>query len=216
VNNVSGAFGVFRTDLLRQVGGWNTGTAEDLDLTIRLKQYFHRFPGLRIRFEATAIGHTDAPVSLRQFLRQRLRWDGDLFHTYFRTHGNAFSPDLVGWPNFIALVWCGLLWQVVLPFLIFATTIVSFDRFPMGFLAFILVLYCYYIIVMSVQFGIYIALISERKREDLMFWPVVAMLPFYGFMMRIWSVVALLDGAFLNGHLDSNMAPYWVLKMGRH
>lgn len=39
LNNISGAFGAFRKNLLKQVGGWDTHTAEDLDLTMRLKQY---------------------------------------------------------------------------------------------------------------------------------------------------------------------------------
>ena len=30
INNVSGAFGIFRTSMIRHIGGWDTGTAEDL------------------------------------------------------------------------------------------------------------------------------------------------------------------------------------------
>jgi cellulose synthase/poly-beta-1,6-N-acetylglucosamine synthase-like glycosyltransferase len=37
VNNISGAFGAFRTSFLRHIGGWDTHTAEDLDLTLRIK-----------------------------------------------------------------------------------------------------------------------------------------------------------------------------------
>ncbi len=44
LNNISGAFGGFRRSVLKQVGGWNTHTAEDLDLTIRLKQYKKTIP----------------------------------------------------------------------------------------------------------------------------------------------------------------------------
>ena len=36
VNNISGAFGVFRASFIRWVGGWDAGTAEDLDMTLRL------------------------------------------------------------------------------------------------------------------------------------------------------------------------------------
>lgn len=78
VNNVSGAFGAFRRSFLVKIGGWNTHTAEDLDLTLRIKSYFKRHD-LRIPFEPEAVGHTDAPATLSQFLMQRLRWDGDLF-----------------------------------------------------------------------------------------------------------------------------------------
>ncbi len=85
VNNISGAFGAFRKGFLQHIGGWDTHTAEDLDLTLRIKSYFRRHP-YRIPFEPEAIGHTEAPVTLSEFLMQRLRWDGDLFFLYVRKH----------------------------------------------------------------------------------------------------------------------------------
>jgi len=72
VNNVSGAFGIFRRDFLCRIGGWDSGTAEDLDLTLRIKKYFARYPRLRIRFEPRAIGHTDAPEGIKAFLKQHM------------------------------------------------------------------------------------------------------------------------------------------------
>lgn len=50
INNISGAFGAFRRDFLRQIGGWDTHTAEDLDLTVRIKHYLKRHPNLKIGF----------------------------------------------------------------------------------------------------------------------------------------------------------------------
>ncbi|MFA7365765.1 MAG: glycosyltransferase family 2 protein, partial [Synergistaceae bacterium] len=43
VNNISGAFGVFRKSVLDLVEGWDAGTAEDLDITLRIKNYFGRY-----------------------------------------------------------------------------------------------------------------------------------------------------------------------------
>ena len=51
VNNISGAFGIFRRSFIQVLGGWDSGTAEDLDMTLRIKNYFGRHPHLRIRFE---------------------------------------------------------------------------------------------------------------------------------------------------------------------
>src|SRR5690606_14177170 len=62
VNNISGAFGAFRRSFLNHIGGWDTHTAEDLDITLRIKNYARRRK-IRIPFEPNAIGHTDAPVS---------------------------------------------------------------------------------------------------------------------------------------------------------
>ncbi|WP_368881100.1 glycosyltransferase family 2 protein [Shewanella algae] len=96
LNNISGAFGAFRRDLLVKIGGWDTHTAEDLDLTLRFKQYFGRHPNWRIPFATLAIGHTDAPMDIKTLVWQRLRWDGDLLFLYFRKHWPAFTPGLLG------------------------------------------------------------------------------------------------------------------------
>src|SRR5439155_9236998 len=111
VNNISGAFGIFRRDFLRRIGGWDSGTAEDLDLTLRIKKYFARHPDLRIRFEPRAMGHTDVPETFRGFLKQRLRWDGDLSYLYLRKYRHHLRPGLMGLRNFLALVWTGLLFR---------------------------------------------------------------------------------------------------------
>ncbi|MEB3778399.1 glycosyltransferase, partial [Vibrio sp. R-1] len=50
LNNISGAFGAFRKQVLSRVGGWDTHTAEDLDLTMRLKQYKRRYPKHKLTF----------------------------------------------------------------------------------------------------------------------------------------------------------------------
>jgi cellulose synthase/poly-beta-1,6-N-acetylglucosamine synthase-like glycosyltransferase len=46
LNNISGAFGAFRASTLKLIGGWDNGSAEDIDITLRLKNYF----GRRINF----------------------------------------------------------------------------------------------------------------------------------------------------------------------
>lgn len=69
VNNISGAFGVFRKSVLELVGGWDAGTAEDLDMTLRIKNYFGRYKkNSRIIFDPEAIGHTDVPATFKGFL----------------------------------------------------------------------------------------------------------------------------------------------------
>ncbi|MBV1959719.1 MAG: glycosyltransferase family 2 protein, partial [Pseudomonadales bacterium] len=55
INNIPGAFGIFRKSFVNSIGGWNTGTAEDLDMTVRIKQYLGRYPNLKIVFEPKAV-----------------------------------------------------------------------------------------------------------------------------------------------------------------
>lgn len=65
-----GAFSVFKTKALKQVGGWTKGhSLEDLELTFRLHHN-----GFKSDHCHTAIAHTVSPESLRKLFKQRLRW----------------------------------------------------------------------------------------------------------------------------------------------
>ena len=212
VNNVSGAFGAFRRSFLEQIGGWDTHTAEDLDLTLRIKSYFRRYR-LRIPFEPRAIGHTDAPATLRGFLDQRLRWDGDLLFIYLRKHRHAFTPRLLGWPNFLMLLLSGLFFQLVLPFIILGYSLVAlFILPPTALLFYSLLIYALYLVMSTLLYLGLMLMVSERPKQDL---ALVWILPFYPLAMyalRCWSVIAILNETLRRGHEESSMAPWWVLK----
>lgn len=217
VNNVSGAFGAFRRTLLKTIGGWDSGTAEDLDLTIRIKKYFVRHPGLRIRFEPRAVGHTDVPNTLRGFLNQRLRWDGDLSYLYFRKYRAALRPGLLGWTNFIAIVWTGLFFQIALPFVVIAYMSWALFVYSPGFLLGVLTLiYLFYVFLTFIMYAEFMLLLSERRREDLQFLWLVPLFPAFAFMIRVWGGVATLSELFTRSHQDSAMAPWWVLRRAKY
>jgi cellulose synthase/poly-beta-1,6-N-acetylglucosamine synthase-like glycosyltransferase len=217
VNNVSGAFGIFRRDFLRRIGGWDSGTAEDLDLTLRIKKYFTRYPNLRIRFEPRAVGHTDAPVSFWHFLKQRLRWDGDLSYLYLRKYRHHLRPGLLGLRNFIALVWTGLLFQLALPFVVVGYTsyvlLVYSADVVLGVLAFV---YLFYLLLAALMYAEYWLLYSERKRQDLRLAWLLLVFPAFTFVTRCWNAVATLNELLTKSHLESAMAPSWVLRRTKY
>lgn len=68
----SGAFTMIRNSLFRELGGFNTGPGEDLELTLRMRRL-----GYKARFVAAATGYTLAVTKLRDLFRQRFRWDRD-------------------------------------------------------------------------------------------------------------------------------------------
>lgn len=153
VNNISGAFGAFRKETIEQIGGWDTHSAEDLDITLRIKSYFGRYRGLRIPFEPKAIGHTDAPTTVTGLLRQRMRWDGDLLFLYGRKHSGSISPRLMGWPNFLMTVISGLFIQVVLPFIIIGYTALMLFTLPwQTVLALAVLVEVVYFLVLALQY----------------------------------------------------------------
>ena len=212
VNNVSGAFGAFRRSFLVKIGGWNTHTAEDLDLTLRIKSYFKRHD-LRIPFEPEAIGHTDAPATLSQFLMQRLRWDGDLFFLYIRKHNRNISPKLLGWKTFLMILLTGFFFQLVLPFIIFTYTLLAIFILPGMTLLFLFsLIYLLYLTITVVMFGAMLLMVSDRPRQDMILGLLVPFFPLFMLLLRCWSVVAMLNEMFRRGHEESSMAPWWVLK----
>ncbi|HEY3809841.1 MAG TPA: glycosyltransferase, partial [Acidimicrobiales bacterium] len=64
-----GAFSLYETEAVREVGGWPDAIGEDIVLTWRL-MHLNR----RVYFEPTAVAFTAVPAELRHFARQRARW----------------------------------------------------------------------------------------------------------------------------------------------
>lgn len=73
---ISGAFSVFRTDVVREIGGYrHDSITEDLDLVLRLHRHVAgRERDYRVEFVAEPIVWTEAPKTLRALSRQRRRW----------------------------------------------------------------------------------------------------------------------------------------------
>ena len=216
LNNISGAFGAFRKPILKQVGGWDTHTAEDLDLTMRLKQYKKRYPNLELNFSPRAIGHTDVPDTFKTLIAQRLRWDGDLLFLYLRKHKQGLNPKLLGWPSFLYLLCYGVLQAVLFPILITLFNIYLFLFYPTTVvLAVLSCLYVVYLVFVITTFLVYMFLISERIKEDreMILWLFIY--PFYALFMRVVTAFSMINEVVRRSHEESSMAPWWVLKRGK-
>jgi poly-beta-1,6-N-acetyl-D-glucosamine synthase len=213
VNNISGAFGVFRASFIRHIGGWDAGTAEDLDMTLRLKQYFGRHPGLRIAFEPHAVGHTDAPANFFQFFKQRLRWEGDLFYLFVRKFRYNLRPRLLGWRNFIYVAINGVLQQVIMPFVLVAYSLgLLMILSPGAILGIFAFVYTGYMFALTLYFALYVLIVSERPLQDVRYVTWLPLFPLFAFCARVHSAWAILQEMVVKSHLDSAMAPWWVLR----
>lgn len=73
---VSGAFGMWRRDMLVEAGGYSVETlGEDAELTMRMHRLLRRKEGnYKIVFVPDPVCWTEAPSSLRVLARQRRRW----------------------------------------------------------------------------------------------------------------------------------------------
>ena len=91
---ISGAFGVFRRDLVKQVGGYRTDTVgEDIDIVVRLHRYLcERKLPYKINFTPDPVCWTEAPVDMRSLGRQRARWQKGLVDVLWRNRDMLFNP----------------------------------------------------------------------------------------------------------------------------
>lgn len=73
---ISGAFGLFRTEAVRNIGGYRRDTvAEDFDVVVRLHRHFAgRGREFRVRFVPNPIAWTEGPDTIGALGRQRRRW----------------------------------------------------------------------------------------------------------------------------------------------
>lgn len=108
---VPGAIGAFRKSAIIKIGGFNTDTlAEDCDATISLL-----VSGYIVRYSENAIAHTEAPESLKMFMKQRFRWSYGIMQSVwkhrrqiFRAHNKPLG--FIALPNIY-------IFQIILPFL---------------------------------------------------------------------------------------------------
>ena len=64
-----GAFSVYKTDSVKDVGGWPDAIGEDIVLTWAMMD-----KGAGVTYEKTAVAFTDAPETAKAFAKQRRRW----------------------------------------------------------------------------------------------------------------------------------------------
>jgi cellulose synthase/poly-beta-1,6-N-acetylglucosamine synthase-like glycosyltransferase/spore germination protein YaaH/peptidoglycan/xylan/chitin deacetylase (PgdA/CDA1 family) len=108
---VPGAIGGFKRDAVLQAGAFTTDTlAEDCDLTMRL-----HLNGYKVVNCPEAISYTEAPETMKQFLKQRFRWSFGVMQSFWKHRKALFNPafknfGMIALPNI-------LIFQMVLPLL---------------------------------------------------------------------------------------------------
>ncbi len=110
VTVIPGAIGAFKKDALIEAGGFTTDTlAEDCDITIRILK-----AGYTIANEPKAFAYTEAPETVKQFMKQRYRWSFGVMQTFWKHKDVLLSTKqkALGW---IALPDM-LLFKYIIPF----------------------------------------------------------------------------------------------------
>ncbi len=91
---ISGAFGLFRTDLVRAVGGYRSNSiGEDFDLVARLHRHLlEKGADYQIRFVPDPMCWTEVPSDLKSLGRQRQRWQKGLLDVLWPNRDMLFRP----------------------------------------------------------------------------------------------------------------------------
>jgi poly-beta-1,6 N-acetyl-D-glucosamine synthase len=106
---VPGAIGAFRKKAIQDAGGFTTDTlAEDCDLSVRILR-----AGYVIANEHEALAFTEAPESIRMFIKQRFRWSFGVMQTFWKHREVLFNKkyEALGWAAFPNI----LLFQFIIP-----------------------------------------------------------------------------------------------------
>jgi poly-beta-1,6-N-acetyl-D-glucosamine synthase len=120
-----GAFSVYRTEPVKEVGGWPDAIGEDIVLTWAMMD-----KGAGVSYEKTAVAFTDAPETVRAFAKQRRRWARGMIEGL-----REFGPALIKGRRAYAH---SVIVDYVFPYVDFVYSI----AFPVG-------------IILAVFFGIY-------------------------------------------------------------
>ncbi|MFQ5476613.1 MAG: glycosyltransferase [Nitrosopumilus sp.] len=106
---VPGAMGAFKTNILKDAGGYDKDTiVEDFDATIKVLK-----SGQIIRGTTKSLAYTEAPEKIGQFLKQRSRWYRGNLQVVFK-HKDALANPRFGFLQKIALPYM-ILSMLVLP-----------------------------------------------------------------------------------------------------
>jgi cellulose synthase/poly-beta-1,6-N-acetylglucosamine synthase-like glycosyltransferase len=101
---ISGAFGVFRRDLLVALGGFSRDTlGEDMEMTMRIHHLLRpQWKGARVEFAPDAVCWTEAPGKMGGLRNQRVRWHAGLLDN-LRMHRGMFGRRRYGAAGTVAM-----------------------------------------------------------------------------------------------------------------
>lgn len=184
---VSGAFGAYRRDALRRIGGWDVGPGEDGDLSLRLRKI-----GYRIAFAPYAQCFTNPPTSVWALIRQRRRWEWAVVTFECRKHvdmANLWNRNF-RFSNLVLLVdrW---LYNIVFQVLFWAYIIWCIAN-PSPHLVYQFAFYYFaYLLLEAIQIA-FVFYYSNRRLRDLLISLVFPLMPIYQLVHRLvatWSVL---------------------------
>jgi len=144
-----GAYSLYKTDVVKEVGGWDDVIGEDIVLTWK---FFEK--GYRVYFEPLAIAFTEVPKEMKHFIRQRARWARGMFEG-LKTAG-PWKQE-----RFLAAFLIGL--DILIPFVDFAYTFFWIPGLIMAFFGKYYIVGSYTLLVLPLNFLVTVVMYSFQK-----------------------------------------------------
>ena len=117
---VSGAFGLWRRDVVEEVGGWSKDfSCEDIELTFRVHEHMRRTnTPYKILSIPEMVARTEAPGRIKALVSQRTRWQRVILETFWHYRKMILNPrygfvGLVGIPVMLLSEALGLVFELV-------------------------------------------------------------------------------------------------------
>jgi len=192
---LGGSSNHFRTEVLREVGGWDAwNVTEDADLGLRLARFGYRTATLG------SCTHEEAPARLKAWLTQRRRWSKGWMQTFITLSRDP--PRLlreVGLRQLSVLVMMMTALVIVPPLWPIYAGLIVYDLASYGLptptTSFAVLESTLWVSVAAFGAGslIWLALLGMRRRDLLGLWPYLPLLLPYHFLMSVAAWAALFD-----------------------
>ncbi len=201
---ISGAFGLFRTQILIDLNGWNYGPGDDGDMSVQIL-----LSKWKVRFAVLANAFTQTPVTFSALAEQRLRWNRSTIRVRYRKFRNIIfniyrrSFNLTLAISFLETYFFQGILPIVFLFYI-GQLIFSYGKFS---ILIILIIHFVYFIMQLIKFLLIISF-SNYKRQDL---KLLKYLPAYSFFnnyfLRIIALYAVINELIFRGSYKDNFSP---------
>ncbi|MEV4703411.1 glycosyltransferase [Actinoplanes sp. NPDC049316] len=199
---ISGAFGVFRRDLVIDVGGLDPDTiGEDAELVVRLHHHLRetRRHDYRVIFVAEPVSWSEAPATLRVLGRQRRRWHRGIAEILGKHRRMILNPRY-GRIGLLALPYY-VLFELLAPFVELAAVVLL----PLGlWIGAVDVGFAWRFVLVAYGYGLLVSLISLFIEEvsfhryprwsDMARGVAAAVLENFGYrqVLAVWQVAGVL------------------------
>lgn len=199
---ISGAFGMFRKDVLDKLNGWDIGPGLDGDITLKIRKM-----GYKVHFEPTANGKTNAPATFKVLSKQRLRWNKSIVRFRMRKHINIFFPNYnFNFMNFWASA-DNIFYTVIVNFIWYINAFDMVMNFSDKILYIMIINFFLFTSANIFQFLVAVLMADERSKKMKLF-PYLPLMPFYnGYYMRLIKTMAHLKEMFFYSSYDDPWNP---------